>query len=160
MYWERHHLQIRVAATCPAPSIGIRTSPLVFTDCLQLNNGKFNGVSSFRYYGELLRPELSNLHIETLGLGFRIRRKTSVDAVYHRYRLDQPAAELVDAAFDDRRLNLIDRDVGREWDLIVGFEELEHWEFELNVSLFDPGDAFLGPTDPAVSGRMKVKYVF
>lgn len=127
---------------------------------MHLNNGKFNGVSSFRYYGELMRPELANLHIETLGVGLRPLRKTSIDVVYHRYQLDQPASELVDAAFDDRTLNLVDRYIGREWDLIVGYEQLRHFEFELDLSYFEPGDAFLGPTDPAASGRLKVKYVF
>jgi hypothetical protein len=33
------------------------------------NNGRFWGVDSFRYYGELLRPELSNLHVLTLSAG-------------------------------------------------------------------------------------------
>jgi alginate production protein len=127
---------------------------------MQLNNGKFNGVTSFRYYGELMRPELANLHIQTAGLGLRLLRKTSIDVVYHRYDLDELASELVDASVDDRTLNLVDRYIGREWDLIVGFEELRHFEFELNLSYFEPGDAFLGPTDPAASGRLKVKYVF
>ena len=33
------------------------------------NNGKFRGNSRFRYYGEVLRPELSNLQIATIALG-------------------------------------------------------------------------------------------
>ena len=57
-------------------------------------------------------------------------------------------------------LNLIDKEVGREWDLVVGFEEIRHLEFELDLGYFEPGDAFLGPTDPAVSARLKVKTVF
>lgn len=127
---------------------------------LQLNNGKWNGVSSFRYYGELMRPELANLHVQTIGLGLRPKSETSIDVVYHRYDLDEPAPELIDAAFDDRTLNLVDRFVGEEWDLVVGFEELAHFEFELDLAYFKPGEVFLGPTDPATSARLKVKYVF
>jgi len=127
---------------------------------LQLNNGKFNGVSGFRYYGELMRPELANLHIETLGVGLRPRNKTSLDLIFHRYRLDEPASELVDAAVDDRTLNLIDLDIGTEWDLVFGYEKWVHWELELDIGYFDPGDAFLGPTDPAAMLRFKLKYIF
>ncbi len=127
---------------------------------LQLNNGKWNGVSSFRYYGEISRPELANLHIETIGVGIRPRRKTSLDLVYHRYRLDVPASELVEASYDDRRLNLLDTEIGEEWNLIAGFEELRHFEFEVNLGYFEPGRAFLGPIDPATLFRLKVKYVF
>jgi alginate production protein len=34
------------------------------------NEGRFNGVNYFHYYGELLQPELSNLQIWTIALGF------------------------------------------------------------------------------------------
>lgn len=127
---------------------------------LHLNNGKFNGVSSFRYYGELMRPELANLHVETLGVGLRPREKTSLDVIFHRYRLDEPASQLIEAAMEDRTLNLIDRDVGTEWDIVFGYEEWLHWELELDIGYFVPGDAFLGPADSAASLRFKSKYIF
>lgn len=127
---------------------------------MHLNNGKFNGVSSFRYYGELMRPELANLHVETLGVGLRPRNKTSLDLIFHRYRLDEPASQLVDAAMDDRTLNLIDLDIGTEWDFVFGYEQWVHWELELDLGYFTPGDAFLGPTDPATTLRFKLKYIF
>jgi len=127
---------------------------------LQLNNGKFNGVSSFRYYGELMRPELANLHIQTVGVGLRPKKKISLDLVYHSYKLDEPASELVDASMDDRTLNLIDLQIGKEWDLVFGHEELKHWEFEIDLGYFVPTAAFLGPTDNAATARFKAKYIF
>ncbi|MFQ5767211.1 MAG: alginate export family protein [Acidobacteriota bacterium] len=127
---------------------------------LQLNNGKWDGVTNFRFYGELLRPELANIRIETLGLGLRPRRKTSLDLVFHRYRLDKPSSSLVRSAIKDRRLNFMDLDIGREWDLVAGFEEMSHLEFELDLGYFSPGKAFLGPTDGAVTVRFKAKVVF
>lgn len=127
---------------------------------LHLNNGKWNGVSSFRYYGELTRPELANLHITTIGFGLRPAGETSIDLVYHRYELDHPASELVDADVDDRNLNLVDTFVGEEIDIVFGWEELTHWELEIDLGYFEPGDAFLGPTDPAAMLRAKLKYVF
>ena len=127
---------------------------------LQLDNGKWNGVTNFRYYGQLLRPELANLHIQTYGLGIRPHKKTSFDFVYHRYRLDRPASKLIGATVRDRRLNLIDLDVGREWDAVIGFEEIQHLEFEVDLGLFLAGKAFLGEVDPAADISLKVKYVF
>lgn len=107
-----------------------------------------------------MRPELANLHVETFGVGLRPRAKASLDLVFHRYRLDKPASELIDAAMDDRTLNLIDLDIGTEWDLVFGYEEWVHWEIELDLAYFLPGDAFLGPTDPATAVRFKLKYIF
>ncbi len=127
---------------------------------LQLNNGKWNGVTNFRYYGQVLRPELANLRIETYGAGIRPRKKTSFDLVYHRYRLDRPASRLVGGSIRDRRLNLLDLDVGREWDLVIGFEQIHHLEFELDLGLFLAGKAFLGEVDQATSIAFKAKYVF
>lgn len=54
---------------------------------LQDNNGEFFGVDCFRYYGELLRPELSKLQITTLALGFRMLTNSSIEFVYHTDRL-------------------------------------------------------------------------
>jgi alginate production protein len=127
---------------------------------LHLNNGKWNGVTSFRYYGQVLRPELANLHIETYGLGIRPRDKTSVDLVYHRYRLDRPASRLVRSTIRDRRLNLVDLEVGDEWDLVIGFEAIPHLEIEVDLGLFLAGKAFLGEVDPAKDISVKVKFVF
>ena len=50
---------------------------------IQDNNDKFGGVTSFKYYGELLEPELSNLHVLTLGVGRRFGRRMSLDLIYH-----------------------------------------------------------------------------
>jgi alginate production protein len=52
---------------------------------LQDNNGRFNGITSFKYYGEVFEPELSNLYITTIGFGIRPLEETSIDLVYHTY---------------------------------------------------------------------------
>lgn len=131
-----------------------------FQSGLHRNNGKWNGVTNFRYYGEVLRPDLSNLRIETYGIGLRPRRKTSIDLIFHRYRLDEPSSSLVQSKIENRRLNFVDLDVGEEWDLVIGFEEFKHFEFELDLGTFLPGDAFLGDTDPSIAVRLKTKFVF
>ncbi|HMS16564.1 MAG TPA: alginate export family protein, partial [Planctomycetota bacterium] len=50
------------------------------------NAMRLNGVTSFRYMGELVRPELSNLMVLTAGVGFRLFERTSIDFVWHHYR--------------------------------------------------------------------------
>ena len=48
---------------------------------LQDNDAKFGGVASFRYYGEVLDLELSNISIYTAGIGFRPTKMSSIDLV-------------------------------------------------------------------------------
>lgn len=107
------------------------------------NNARFRGVDRFRYYGELLRPELSNLDISTLAVGFRLRRASSLELLYHDYRQVHPADFLRDAKIkadpDGRSLH-----VGREWNLVLGLEESRHVEVELVAGLFRAGRAYGG----------------
>jgi alginate production protein len=49
------------------------------------NEGTWAGVAKFKYYGELLDPELSNLLILTGGIGLRPTRTNSLDLVAHAY---------------------------------------------------------------------------
>jgi alginate production protein len=53
---------------------------------LQDNDGKFRGLSRFRYYGEVLRPNLSNIAIDTVALGIPFGDDSWVETVWHRYR--------------------------------------------------------------------------
>jgi len=104
------------------------------------NNSKFNGIDRFRYYGELTRPELSNLRVMTLALGFRLGDDSSVELVHHNYRqiqLSDSHSLRIDADANGRSATL-----GNEFDLVLGIEEWEHWEFEAVFSHFLPGAAF------------------
>ena len=107
------------------------------------NNGKFGGVTSFRYYGELLRPELANMRISTLGVGRRFGKRESIDLVFHKYDQDfaQPFLVDVDIRSDP---NGLDRDLGWEVDLVFGSRSLDRANFELILGRFDPGRAFPG----------------
>jgi len=111
----------------------------------QDNNGKFGGVTSFEYYGELLEPELSNLGIVTLGVGTRIGEDTSVDLVYHTYEQDQLSPQFsafpVEADVDPSP-NGLEGDLGAELDLIFGFRHFKSWDLEVVGAWFDPGDGF------------------
>jgi hypothetical protein len=108
---------------------------------LHSNAPGFGGVRRFRQYGLLLDPELSNLSVLTLGVGCSLLQSSSLDLVYHRYRLQEPAASLRSARIDTT-LNGRDRDLGEAFDLVLGLEEWERVEVEVAGSVFQAGPAF------------------
>jgi len=105
------------------------------------NNDKFRGVDSFRYYGELLRPELSNLHIVTLAIGFPLLENSSVELVFHNYRQVHASDSLRNARLDADP-DGISRSIGTEYDIVLGIEEWKHLELELVLGVFRAGSAF------------------
>lgn len=122
------------------------------------NNGKFGGVTSFRYYGELVDPELANLQVLTVGIGRRLARGTSLDLVVHAYRQAEAAAELVDTELDADP-DGVHRDLGWEADLALGSRHWAAWDLEVVGSYFAPGPAF-ADRDEAVLGKLQLRYRF
>jgi alginate production protein len=108
---------------------------------LHANSPGFGGVQSFRGYGVLLDPELSNLSVVTLGAGVSLREFSSLDFLYHRYRLVELAEELRSARIV-APLTGENGDVGQAFDLVLAIEESQHWQLELSASAFRAGDAF------------------
>ncbi len=110
---------------------------------LQANETGFGGVRRFPHYGRLLDPELSNLGVATAGAGLSLFAASSLDLVYHYYRLIHRADSLrssnIETDFDGRH-----RDVGHGVDLVLAIEEGDRFELELSGSLFRAGSAF-GP---------------
>lgn len=125
---------------------------------LQRNNGKLGGVTSYRYYGELIDPELSNLSVLTLGVGTRFARRSSIDLVYHAYEQDEAAPFLRDANLKEDPDGVHTR-LGHEIDLVVGTKAFEGFDFELVLGWFDPGRAF-AKSDDAWMGSFQVRYRF
>jgi alginate production protein len=115
---------------------------------LQSNEGRFGGVTQFKTYGEMLDPELTNIRVFTAGYSFRPASNAFVDLVYHRYRLNEFATELRSSgvtALMNKDLTRLSRDVGSEFDLILGFRNLfglRRFGFEARIGWFFPGDAY------------------
>lgn len=127
---------------------------------LQDNNDNFFGVASFSYYGEQLRPELSNLHITTLGVGIEPLEWLSVDLLLHTYRQDEGADFLRDADVKPSPSGL-DRDIGREIDLVVGLDDIwRNYDLELDIGYFVPGSAFGNEDDPALWIALQIERNF
>lgn len=108
---------------------------------MQDNDDKFRGVTGFRYYGDLLRPELSNIAITTFAAGFRFLGQNSLDLVFHGYRQLRPMDEIRDARLDYDP-DGVDTDIGSEINLVLGIEEIANWEIELVASRFRAGTAY------------------
>ena len=124
------------------------------------NKWRFNGVNRFRIYGELLRPELSNLGIFTSSFGLRMLKNSSVELVFHKY--DQ--VEALDS-LRDTNLNISpngqSRDIGKELDLVMNFREWKKIEIGLTGAVFQAGNAFGNETnDLAYSVFFDVNYNF
>ncbi len=108
---------------------------------LATNEAGFGGVQRFAHYGIGLNPELSNLKIATIGAGFNFLKSSSIDLVYHRYRLAHSSQALRNARVDTP---LAGKDIGNGIDLVLAIEEWERFEFEFSVSAFRAGRAFGG----------------
>lgn len=108
---------------------------------LHNNKARFFGVNRFRYYGELLRPGLSNLTVTTLAVGLPFFNNSSVELVHHRYRQVEASDFLRDVRID-ADLTGASRDVGSEVDVVFGFRDLARWDFSLIGSRFKAGDAY------------------
>lgn len=103
------------------------------------NEAGFGGVQRFSHYGIALAPELSNLKIITLGAGVNFLKSSSIDLVYHHYRLAHAAESLRNASVDG---TLVGKDIGSGIDLVLAIEEWERLEFEFSVSAFRAGRGF------------------
>ena len=104
------------------------------------NRDRFLGVDLFRVYGEVVRPDVSNLHIFTGSLGCRILRSSSVELVYHSYRQAVPAPLLHEAKIPDPTGR--SSTIGHEWDLVLGLEEWPPLEVGLIGATFLAGRAY------------------
>jgi hypothetical protein len=105
------------------------------------NNGKFRGNARFRYYGELLRPELSNLAIATVALGIPVGEHGWIETVWHDYRQVSARDNLSGSRLDIDPTGL-SRHIGQELDVVASYRPPSGWDFELTAGVFRAGSAF------------------
>jgi hypothetical protein len=102
----------------------------------------------FRIYGEVLRPELSNLGIPMLAVRFPVLFRSHVELAYRHFRQVHAAPFLRDVRIDAEP-NGIDRNVGQEWMLYTIIKQWKNVEIELVGAAFRAGPAY-----GALSGKM------
>jgi len=131
---------------------------------LESNEDRWAGLAKFKYYGEFLDPELSNLKIYTVGFGFRPAPTVTVDLVYHWYRLNE-LADVVPGpvtALMNQDDTMLSKDVGREFDVVIGIRNvlgIRRLGIDLRAGWFYPGKAFRieqgDPDNPTFRGANK-----
>jgi alginate production protein len=117
-------------------------------------------VADFKYYGELLDPELSNLSIFTAGTGINPTEESSIDLVYHYYLQDKASNSLrnvgIEAEPDGRNKGL-----GSEIDLILGYVGRgETIELALILGYFIPGSAFPSESENSFLTKLVLQLSF
>jgi alginate production protein len=127
---------------------------------LQDNESDFGGATDFKYYGEVLDPELSNLAILTAGIGIRPTDKISLDLVYHYYLQHRASATLRDAGIEAEPSGR-SRHLGSGIDLILGLQEIyDRLELKAVLGYFSPGAAFPDRSGGAWVVRAEVQFRF
>jgi hypothetical protein len=129
---------------------------------IESDEAGFGGVERFRHYGLLLDPDFTNLGVETTGAGVSLLRSSSLDLVYHRYRLRNVRdAFLPDIALE-AELEPTHRDLGQEIDLVLAIEEWERLELAFGLAAFRTGRAFdrttRGETSWGAFGAIRVAF--
>lgn len=120
------------------------------------NNGKFRGLSRFRYYGEVLRPDLSNIKISTVALGVPIGESAWIETIWHNYR-QVVAQDRISGSRLDIDPDGVSRKLGDEFDLVASYRPLgTRWEFEFTAGAFRAGPAF-GPQQGRWAGLAEFK---
>ena len=104
-----------------------------------------------RTYGEVFRPELSNIHIIQAGLSLPVFEHSDIGLQYYRYWLAEKEAALRSSSIS-ASLNGTDRDLGQELDAIANIyigKELDfsnpfarETSFRLRFGAFNPGGAY------------------
>jgi alginate production protein len=102
----------------------------------------------FRTYGEILRPELSNLSIPVVAVRFPIFSKSYVEFAYRHYRQLHAASFVRDGRIEADP-NGINKNIGQEWMLYSLIKQWKKIEIELVGAAFRAGNAY-----GALSGKM------
>ncbi len=99
------------------------------------------GTTRYRYYGEMLDPQLSNINIISLYAGLHLYDNLWLEGNYHKYT-QQVASSQLRASNLPIQTNGTNKDIGQEVDFILGGKFKNRTEGQLILSGFFRGDAF------------------
>ncbi len=102
-------------------------------------------------YGEVLDPELANLHIASVGAAYPLTKAAGLSLTYFHYRLDEEALRLRESDIS-APLNGTDKDIGQALDLTFGVDLDDQFslrlpwvkdvDFRVRAGSFFAGDAY------------------
>lgn len=126
---------------------------------LHSNDFALNDKNSFRYFGEVLDPELTNIQIITLGWGAEFFKNWQTDLALHGYQQVEPEDNLrgADLEFDPDGSN---KELGIGADIIIAYEPTNALEIKATAGRFIPGDAFSEEQADAWLGQLEVEFSF
>lgn len=130
------------------------------TDAAFRQTGLHDQDEEFRIYGELLRPELSNLSIRTVAVGFALRGRTRLSLGHHRFHQVERAPFLRSTRLETDPTGL-DVDIGSENRVLLEIREWKNIEIDFAVAEFKAGRAFgadAGTRAHAVFGEFTYKF--
>jgi alginate production protein len=131
--WD-HPWQPRLTLAWARGSGGFRQTEL------HSNEGSLGQDIETFYYGEVLRPELANLSVLTIGAGVSVNAKLFADLYWRDYRLGDARQGLRGATL--RADPVSDGALGRGLDLVIGYRPTETFEVDAALGWFNPGRAF------------------
>lgn len=118
-------------------------------------------------YGTVLRPELSNIHIVSVGATLPVLDASDAGLIYRYYRLDEPTTALAASGLENT-LNGVDRSLGQGVDLLFNMDipketgftvsHVEDMKLRSSLGVFRASDAFgAGDGEYAVRGLVELK---
>lgn len=123
---------------------------------LQDNEDRITGLANVRYYGEALDPDLSNLEILTLGLGFRPTSGSSVELIAHSYRQAVRDDGDLRGSPISAELDGDHRDIGTELDLALSARLSRSAAIEAKLGWFIPGRGFEPTRNDSVLAKVRL----
>ncbi|MFK7858530.1 MAG: alginate export family protein [Granulosicoccus sp.] len=126
---------------------------------LHSNDFALNGQNTFRYLGEVMDPELTNILILTLGAGADLGRHWSGDIALHHYQQVEVEDSLRGSDIEYDPLGE-SGDLGFGADLVVAYDPHKQFDFKGTAGMFAPGDAFDSNRDIAWVTRVELTYKF
>lgn len=123
------------------------------------NEGRYGGVTQFKYYGEALNPELSNMQVVSVGGSIRPTSGIFLDLIYRHYRLNEIDTQIRGMEFEARMNENSygqSKSVGYAIDFAVAFRRIfgiNRLGSEIRAGVFFPGDAWdsAARSDKAIS---------
>lgn len=101
-------------------------------------------------FGELYRPELSNLAIDVIGVRWEINDGVELGLLSYDYEQRERADEMRNVSIENDTEGS-SRDLGREVDLVLTIETADGLELVLTAAEFHAGSAYAGFSDETSS---------
>ena len=124
---------------------------------LESNNFALNGKNTFRYLGEVLDTELTNIRVLTLGAGADLAKDWRADIALHSYQQVELEDNLRGTDIEYSPLG-IDDDLGQAADFILAYRPNKQLQIQATVGTFMPGDAFDDTRDTAWVTKIELEY--